>query len=84
MTEDEIERPTLNIEHRTQNAIISGRFNYQETDGEGTTYITVVGDFVSAVLAYSVVSAYFVAYCVAFVDSISCCGYCRRGVSFPD
>ena len=57
---------------------------FKETDGEGITHITVVGDFVSAVLANRVVSAYFVAFCVAFIDSVSCCGYCRGGVSCAD
>ena len=58
--------------------------NYQETDGEGITRITVVVDFVSAVLADSAVIAYFVADCMAFVDSISYRGYCRGCVSCPD
>jgi len=56
---------------------------FKETDGEGITHITVVGDIASAVLAYSVVSAYFVAFCVAFVDSVSYRGYCRGGVYCP-
>ena len=55
---------------------------YQETDGEGITYIVVVGDFVSAVLAYSVIGACSVADCMAIVDSVSYCGYCRGGISF--
>ncbi len=58
-----------------------GKVNCQETDGEGITHITVVGDFISVVLAYSVDCAYFVAVCVAIIDSVSYCGYCGRGVS---
>ena len=60
--------------------IISGQVNYQETDGEGITHITVVVDIAGAVLADSISGAYFVADCLAFVDSVSYCWYCRRGV----
>jgi hypothetical protein len=41
-----------------------------------------VGDIAGAVLADSVTGASFVAFCVAIVDSVSCCGYSRGGVSF--
>jgi len=43
-----------------------------------------VGDIAGAVLADSVSGAYFVAYCVAFVDSVSYCWYRRGGVSYAD
>jgi hypothetical protein len=62
--------------------IVAGQF--KETDGEGITHITVVGDIAGAVLADSVSGACFVADCLAFVDSVSCCGYSRGGVSCDD
>jgi hypothetical protein len=61
-----------------------GAGQFKETYGEGITRIAVVGDIAGAVLAYSVISAYFVADCLAFVDSVSYRGYCRGGVSCPD
>jgi hypothetical protein len=61
--------------------IIPGQVNYQETDSEGITHITVVGDIVSVVLADSVNCTYFVAHCMAFVDSVSYCWHRRGGVS---
>ena len=63
---------------------VSRRPGTRETDGEGITHITVVGDIVSVVLADSVGCAYFVADCMAFVDSVSYCRYCRGGVSCSD
>jgi hypothetical protein len=65
-------------------AIIPRQVNYQETNGEGITHITVVGDIVSVMLADSVSCAYFVADCMAFVDSVSYCWYCRGGVYCAD
>ena len=57
---------------------------FKETDGEGITHITVVGDIAGVVLANSVSGAYFVADCMAFVDSVSRCWHRRGGVSCAD
>jgi hypothetical protein len=57
---------------------------FKETDGEGITNITVVVALAGAVLADSVSCAYVVADCLAFVDSVSYCRYCRRGISCSD
>jgi hypothetical protein len=61
-----------------------GAGQFKETYGEGITRIAVMGDFTGAVLADSTACAYFVADCLAFVDSVSHRRYCRGGVSCLD
>jgi hypothetical protein len=59
----------------------TGAGQFKETGGEGITDITIVVDIAGAVLADSVACAYFMADCLAVVDSVSYRGYSGGGVS---